>query len=1183
MSRRPEPRNQPVRGTALRARLVAAHGSAGTEREWPSQVRTVIGDVQRPPDARAWRPYRVHGGPGTGKTALVVDAAVARLSTPGVDPESVLVVAPSRRASIALREEITRRVLARTDGFGGALREPLVRTVHSYAFAILRLQAAAHGNPPPRLITGSEQDVVLRELLAGDIEDGAEYWPAHLRPALGTDGFAQALRDLLMRAAERGAGPEELIALGREHTRPEWVAAGHAYAQYEQTMLLRGSVGLSTPGASAPAVDAAELVGSALSAFATDPDLLTAQRRRIRHLIVDDAQHLDPQAAYLLRLVGTGTASTIITADTDQSVFGFRGASPVFADGLAESGSDHDIVLTENLRSAPEVNRVGALLARRLPGARPHPYPEPSGAGAPRRDETPDDTTSLPGSATVRVFSSTAKEATAVADLLRRAHLFEGVPWSRMAVIVRSVSLSLPALRRAFRSAGVPMVTQTSDLPLHRQRAVLGLMLALRAIAAREDHQAQTRPSNPEIFGIDHTVDLVTGVIGGADPGAMRRLRRGIRRYDEAHLAEVAPEGDVPDSLVSLRAAILDDEVAERYAKVLSDTELAPLNRVRKAIGAGYKAHTAGLGLEHSLWAAWQATGHDRRWAATALRGGPIGEQADRDLDAVIAMFEAAGTFTDNLPAAGPAAFVHYLTQLQIPRDSRTPHVAAESVAVISAHAAVGREWDVVAVAGVADGLWPSLRSRGSVLATGPLIDLLDGVHPDAVDTVARGSVALADERRLLLVACTRARRTLMLSAVDDGDTSSPSRFLLEIADALGASTVAGEVPVPTDGDLAEDHVPSADLPLDPGVDRVLSLPSLVAALRSALVAGTAGGGPEGGGPEGRRTEGAEPDAVRRADAAATLLAELADADVPGAHPRDWYGLAGPSTDVALWSPDGGPVVLSPSTTETLSLCSLRWLLERHGGRDGDQAPAVTGTLVHTLVQATAGKIDPAEVTAALREVWDRVDTGAAWFSRRELERAEAMLVNFREWLRVSRSDLTEFGVEADINAVLPPERSAEEAGDRDDPAVRLRGRIDRLELDHQGRPVVIDVKTGKTPISKADAQDHAQLATYQVALRLGGIPGAAGTVGGDKSAGSETGGGRLVYVSKDNRTTGAAERVQDAPDAEVMDEWITLIRKAARASVGPRYAATPNPGCPHCPVATSCPAHLEGRTVLDD
>ena len=1170
-----------MRGTALRARLIAAHGDMGAPRRWPEPVRRVIDDVRRSPDARAWRPYRVHGGPGTGKTALVVDAAVARLSTPGVDPESVLVIAPSRRASIALREEITRRVLAGRDpavgtaGFGGALREPLVRTVHSYAFAILRLQAAAHGNPPPRLITGSEQDVVLRELLAGDIEDGAGYWPVHLRPALGTDGFAQALRDLLMRAAERGAGPEELVALGRKHKRPEWVAAGRAYAQYEQTMLLRGSVGLSTPGASAPAVDAAELVGSALSAFATDPDLLTAQRRRIRHFIVDDAQHLDPQAAYLLKLVGTGTASTIITADTDQSVFGFRGASPVFADGLAESGSDHDIVLTEDLRSHPEVNRVGGLLARRLPGARPHPYPEPQDP-EPQDPEQPD-AEERPGSASVRVFSSAAKEATAVADLLRRAHLFEGVPWSQMAVIVRSVSLSMPALRRAFRSAGVPMSTQTSDLPLHRQRAVTGLMLVLRAVAARDDPAlsergrktgsegpAGTRPLDTELFGIDHTVELITGVIGGADPGAMRRLRRGIRRYDEAHPAQIAGDGQVPDSLVSLRAAILDDAVADRYAKALSDTELAPLNRVRKAVGAGYRAHAGGMGLEHTLWAAWQATGHDRRWAATALRGGPIGEQADRDLDAVIAMFEVAGTFTDNLPTAGPAAFVRHLTQLQIPRDSRTPHVAAESVSVMSAHAAVGREWEVVAVAGVADGLWPSLRSRGSVLATGSLVDLLDGVHPDAVDTVARGSVALADERRLLLVACSRARRTLMLSAVDDGDTSSPSRFLLEIADTLGLTT----------SDPADGQAPPADLPLDPGVDRVLSLPSLVAALRTALVAGT---------------EGTEPESVRRVQAAAALLAELADADVPGAHPRDWYGLAGPSTDAALWTPDDGPVVLSPSTTETLSLCSLRWLLERHGGRDGDQAPAVTGTLVHTLVQATAGRIDPAEVTAALREVWDRVDSGAAWFSRRELERAEAMLANFREWLRVSRADLSEFGVEADIDAVLPPERGDGGEDGPADPAVRLRGRIDRLELDHRGRPVVIDVKTGKTPISKADAQEHAQLATYQVALTLGGVPGLGGNKNGedkngaDKNGVGDTGGGRLVYVSSSNRTTGASERVQDPPDAEVMDEWIMLIRKAARASIGPRYAASPNPGCPHCPVTTSCPAHHEGRTVLDD
>ena len=172
--------------SALRARLVAAPEAVDAPRDWPAHIRCVIdpaGTRATGEEQQAWRPIRVHGGPGSGKTALIVDAAVARLLDPDTDPESVLVLASSRRAAVALREEITRRVLsAHAEGrrvLGGALREPLVRTVHSYAFAILRLQAGAHGNPPPRLITGSEQDVVLRELLAGDIEDGAEYWPAH--------------------------------------------------------------------------------------------------------------------------------------------------------------------------------------------------------------------------------------------------------------------------------------------------------------------------------------------------------------------------------------------------------------------------------------------------------------------------------------------------------------------------------------------------------------------------------------------------------------------------------------------------------------------------------------------------------------------------------------------------------------------------------------------------------------------------------------------------------------------------------------------------------------------------------------------------------------------------------------------------------------------------------------------
>ncbi|NED70463.1 UvrD-helicase domain-containing protein, partial [Streptomyces sp. SID10244] len=155
---------------------------------------------------------------------------------------------------------------------------------------------------------------------------------------------------------------------------------------------------------------AAELVGSALSAFATDPELLAGQRRRIRHLLVDDAQHLDPQASALVTLIGTGTDSTLIAADTDQSVFGFRGASPRFADGLADRGSDRDIVLAQGFRNHPAVAVVGKALVSRLPGARPHPYPLPPEVRSDGADPNDDPL----GGAEVRVFSSGAKEATAV-------------------------------------------------------------------------------------------------------------------------------------------------------------------------------------------------------------------------------------------------------------------------------------------------------------------------------------------------------------------------------------------------------------------------------------------------------------------------------------------------------------------------------------------------------------------------------------------------------------------------------------------------------------------------------------------------------------------------------------------------------------------------------------------------
>ena len=86
-------------------------------------------------------PLLVLAGPGTGKTTTVVEAVAARIDE-GLDPEQVLVLTFGRRAAAELRARVTARL-------GRATKEPLARTFHSYAFGLLRREAALRGEPAP--------------------------------------------------------------------------------------------------------------------------------------------------------------------------------------------------------------------------------------------------------------------------------------------------------------------------------------------------------------------------------------------------------------------------------------------------------------------------------------------------------------------------------------------------------------------------------------------------------------------------------------------------------------------------------------------------------------------------------------------------------------------------------------------------------------------------------------------------------------------------------------------------------------------------------------------------------------------------------------------------------------------------------------------------------------------------
>ncbi|MCW4352263.1 ATP-dependent helicase [Hoyosella sp. YIM 151337] len=1112
----------------VQIRLVGAPQPEQTSRAWDGAAQALLervtgGTAQgRATGTPDWAPVQVLGAAGTGKTSFIADVAVAAMAA-GVDPESILVLTQSRGASIAMRDVITGALLAGASAAAPrATREPLVRTIHSYAFAILRLQAAQYGNPPPRLITSAEQDAVFRELLRGDIEDDADYWPSELRPALSLAGFASELRDLLRRSAERGLGPEDLVKMGRKHRKPAWVAAGRFAAVYEQSSLLRGSVGMEAPQATAPALDAAELVSSAVTALVVDDALLTRERQRVRFLLVDDAQHVDPQAAGLIELIGRGSELTLIAGDSDQAVFRFRGADPGFLEGLNDTPGATQIILGENRRSAPEIVECIGRLAARLPGAQPQRKALSAGPSA------------ASGRVRVRILSSPAREAAVIADTLRRAHLHEGVPWSRMAVIVRSVPQFSAPIRRALLGAGVPVKTPVPELPLARQRASRALLLVLKAVGGPAS-------SDRAVLSPEEAVELLCGPIGGADPLTLRRLRRGVRRAELARGGE-RESADILASLVCARdldasqSAAGDSDAA--LLESLTKVEAEPVNRVRKVLRRAWKARERNRGVEELLWEVWRAAGLETLWVRQALRDGAVGAQADRDLDAVVALFEAAGNYVDRLPAASVSGFTEYIAHQELPAEPIVRKAAGpEAVTLLSAHAAAGSEWDVVAVAGVQEGTWPSLRGRGSVLGT----DDLDGVlHRDVTGEpavpVSRVAPILADERRLFLLACARARRVLLVTAAQSVAGQSdlaPSRFL----DELG--------PGGSD-DTGEDHAPAAQAHLvDDGTgETVLALPALVAKLRAVVCSPS--------------------ESNERKTDAACQLARLAEAGVAGAHPSQWYGLAPVSTDRHLWLEADGPVSLSPSTVDQLVTCPLRWLLERHGGRDSSDTSAVKGVLVHTLAQAVAGNLNETQVRDALVRAWEKVDVGSPWYARHERARMDSMISNFSAWLRQSRTELTEAGVEVAVDGVLPGSGGTE-------PDVRLRGRIDRLEYDNDGRPVIVDVKTARTPVSSAAATEHAQLATYQVAA-------AAGLVHGEPAA--PPGGARLVFVAKTHKNTGAAERSQTPLSPEQIEHWTDVIRQAASATRGPAFEARVSDSCSHCPVRGSCPAQDTGRQV---
>ncbi|MET8049118.1 ATP-dependent DNA helicase [Streptosporangium sp. NPDC005286] len=1061
----------------------------------------MLDEHQRAVVAHESGPLLVLAGPGTGKTTTIVETVVDRIERRGVDPERVLVLTFSRKAAEELRERITARMRRTT-------RTPLSLTFHSYAYALLRREAVIAGGVPPRLLTGPEQLLEIRRLLHGELEDGAVHWPQDMHEALKTRGFASELRDFLARAAERGLDGPELVGLGRRHGRPDWVAAGRFADRYQA----RFDLDLE------PVLDYAELIRAA-GALLSDPEVRDRERSAYDAVFVDEYQDTDPAQEFLLQQLAGEGRDLVAVGDPDQSIYGFRGADVRgimnFTDRFRDAhGAKAPVVaLRVCRRSGRNLLRATRRVTTRLPAT-------PGGAAHRDLRALPD---ADPGDVRVLVADGAPQEAAIVADTLRRAHLLDGVPWSRMAVLVRSATRQVPLLRRALVTAGVPVVVGGGEVPLFQEPGVRPLIRLIQVAL------------HPETLDEGVAEELLTGALGGTDMIGVRRLRRALRIAEHealAHPAEheaaeqadrdVALDVDLdlereapgPRSSGELLVAALKD--ARELVRVEPHVAL-PAERVAGLISAATEAVRQGGTAEDVLWTVWQATGLAGKWTEVSLRGGVRGTMADRDLDAVVALFDHTARFVDRLPHAGVDVFVEDLVAQEIPGDSlaaRAPD--GDKVRILTAHRSKGLEWDVVVVAGVQEGAWPDLRLRGSILSTDDMVARAEGSeheNPAAV-SAALASQLLAEERRLFYVAATRARSRLIVTAVGGDDTEErPSRFLTEL------------VPGSTE---------------EAGVDersRWLSMSALVADLRSAV------------------TDSTRPEPLRRA--AAEHLARLAAAGVPGAHPNDWYALTPISDDRPLSWPDD-IVRVSPSAVESFSKCGLRWLLETSVGAGGTDVARGLGTVVHALaVLAATGMPTEETLGKRLDEVWNELDFGGVWYNRKQRAVAEEMISKFVAWHENNPRTLV--GLEEAFTAMVSE-------------GVQIKGRVDRVERDGEGRAVIIDIKTGKTGAKDTELERHPQLGVYQLAALLGAF---------QRHGLTEPGGAALVQVGDAAGKKQAKEQAQPPLSDDPDPDWAKdMVGTVAVGMSGPFFQAKVNDGCRTCAVRSSCPVSKNGDQV---
>ncbi|MEY4450489.1 MAG: hypothetical protein RLZZ304_864 [Actinomycetota bacterium] len=964
----------------------------------------------------------VYGAAGTGKTVGVRALALRIAREQG--PAAVVAVAASREAANLLRDQLALQ-------FQGSTPGPMARTVSSLAFSILRQAALDSGFVEPELVSGPEQDRILKELLAPyavgrDSEfAGAEFiasaqslaelgFPKFLSPqVVGLRGFRAELRDLIAVAQENQIDPDRLAELGEQHDLPIWVGAAHFYRLYVER--LREPAYLNRHD-SATLLNVASEYVQGLS----DGDRIPAVLAGLKTVIVDDAQELTKGAIRLLRSLAERGIGLVLVGDPDASVLGFRASDPrAMRDLMNELGSGIQPIVLEARDQArgSTLNDVLLKVANKISPELAGPQRAAlASAGTTACSEAEVDDVDPSPALEVRVHDTPASEAAWLANRLRQLHLHDGLAWRSIAVVARSRE-ALRQFEAELAAENVPVLLAGARAALRDEYASRELLTLLRfALEPRE-------------LTLEQAVGFLTGPYCGLDSLGLRRLRRSLRRQ------ELEGEGNrTADEL------ILEMFAAPGAAVTLKTPEGFLVADFLKSIEATRIEAAERATVDRLLWTLWSASKARKAWVELSRGLGEVAVQANRNLDALVALFSVANRYVERSPEADALEFVAFQLDLELAEDTLSLNYRDDNrIQLLTPSALIGREFEAVVLVGMQEGSWPNLKARSSLLRATGLAELASA-RSTAPALASRTEIF--DELRMLYKAIGVAKTRVLLSAVE-GEESEVSQFV---------ELVAGSIP----------ESESFNEP-------ALSLRSLVGELRRKL--------------HSTKDAGAR----NEIHAALSLLAEQG---VPGAAPAEWYGSRALSTIEPITNLAAGELVyISPSQFDKFLKCPLHWFMSSHGAREGG-FEANLGTLLHKVLEEATDESESA-LNNAVESKWHTLDFESEWVERSQRKKAREMVSWLAGYLADKKADK--------IEAIAKEQKIKAEIGQ-----AKISGNIDRIERSASGEIVIADLKTGASAPSQTSMDsENAQLALYQLAFEHGGALAIPGYQDGDRLVGA--------------------------------------------------------------------------------